>query len=151
MCIFRESEAEQRSPFRGHQFRHHIVLGQIHLIIIWLGLFPLVREPAGTLVFLEYRLSDHRHKGKLAIVVNPRTGLMRLLEAPDSGGRVHVLPSISHFPGLRSPEIHSPRAGNGRIGISSRKLISGLCTHQWIHIIGIVRGLAEKGYEQYHH
>ena len=129
MLIFRESKTEQGSPFSRNQLCHYIMFCQIYLIIICLCFFTFMREPAGTFVFIKHRFSYHRHNGKLTVVINPRAGLMGLFKSSDFSSCIHILPSVSHFSGLRSPEVHTPRTCNSRIRISGRKLISRLCTN----------------------
>ena len=150
MLIFRESKTEQSSPFSRNQLCHYIMFCQIYLIIICLCFFTFMRKPAGTFVFIKHRLSYHRHNGKLTVVINPRAGLMGLLKPSDFSRSIHILPSISHLPSLRCPEVHTPRTCNSRIRISGRKLISRLSTNQRIYIVCIIGGLTVKGKAHYH-
>ena len=120
MFIFRESKAEHGSPFCRSQLGHDIVFCQIHLIIIGFCRFTLVRKPACTLVFVEFRLIHHRHDRELAIVVYPRTGLVRLLESADFRCRILIHPAVAHLSSLRAPEVHTPRTCDSRIRIACR-------------------------------
>ena len=78
-------------------------------------------EPAGTAVFVEIHLANSRHDGKLAVVVDPRTGLVGLFETPDLVGVVGVLPAVAHLARLRHPEVHAPGQGDGGIGVACGK------------------------------
>ena len=117
---FRIRETEHNGTLRRNEFRSNVVVCEIYLIIIRFGNLRLVREPAGTLVLVEYQSACDRHDGKLTVVVHPRAGLMCLFEAPDFVGIVGICPTVAHFTGLRCPEVHSPRQCRSRIGISGR-------------------------------
>ena len=117
------------------------MLRQIYLIIISLGDLPFVREPARTFILVEFRFTNHRHDRKLSVIIDPRTWLVGLFKTTDLVSRIYILPSISHLTSLRSPEIHTPRTSDRRIGISCRQLKSRLCTHQGVHIFYGVKSL----------
>ena len=46
---------------------------------------------------------------------------MRLLETADLMSVIAVCPPVSHLSGNRSPEVHAPWKGDGRIGVSCRE------------------------------
>ena len=130
-----KSESHQSCTLRRTQFCRHIIIGKINTIIIRCSRFCLMREPAGTLFFMKHRFANSRHQRKLPVVINPRTGLVGLLQSPYLFSRIRILPSISHLSGLWHPEVHAPRHGYGRIGITGGKPMLGICTHEWINII----------------
>ena len=107
--------------FGRGDFGSYVVIGEIYLIVIWASGLGLVREPAGAFVLVEHRSSGGRHNGELAIVVNPRAWLVGLLDATYFIGIVGIGPSVAHLSGLRSPEVHTPRQGNSRVGVACRK------------------------------
>ena len=144
-----EGEAEQRRPLRGREFGEDVIIGQVDLVIMRLSHLAFVGKPTGPLVLIELRPPRHRHQGELPIVIDPRAGLMRLLEAADFMGGVDILPTVAHPPRLRRPEVHAPRAGHGRIGISRRQLKTGQGAHQRIDILHPVAGL-QRGRTQPH-
>ena len=118
MFIFRKSEAEKDSAFRRGHFRHDVMFGEIYFIIIRSGDLPFVGKPACALFFVKLRFAYYGHDRELSVVVNPRTGLMRLLETANLVSGISVLPAVTHFSCLRSPEVHPPGTGNGRISIT---------------------------------
>ena len=93
-----------------------------------------MREPAGTFVFIKFRRSCHRHDRKLSVIVDPRAGLMGLFESPYLVSRIDIRPSVSHLSRLWSPEVHAPRAGDGRIRIARRQFVHRLRSHQRVHV-----------------
>ena len=135
MLILRESKAEHRGPVGRRQLRHDVVLRQVYLIIISLRHLSLVREPAGPLILVKLRLTDDRHDRELSIVIDPRTGLVRLLETTDLVCRIDILPPIAHLACLWRPEIHTPRPGDSRVSVTGRQLESRLRSHQRINIL----------------
>ena len=106
------------------------MFSKIYLIIVWLGDFSLMREPALTLILIEHRTRGHRHDGECAVVVYPRTRLVSLLQSANLGRGVFVCPAVTVLAGLRSPEVHSPWHGHCRISISGGKFISGFGSDQ---------------------
>ena len=88
--------------------------------MIRFGCFGLVREPRGAPFFIKNGLARCGHDGELAVVVNPRTGLVCLFQSPYLVGLIAIRPAIAHLSRLRSPEIHSPGHGRGGIGITGR-------------------------------
>ena len=125
------------------------MFGQVNLVIIGFGNFPLVRKPTRPFILIKLRSSHNRHQGKLPVIVNPRAGLVSLLKAPNLICRVHVSPSVTHFSRLRHPEIHPPRTSNSRVSIPGRQLIRGLRPHQRIHVFhGIKNTLSSCGYSR---
>ena len=135
--IFRlgEREAEQRRAVGGRQLHHHVVLGQIYFIVVCFGLLALVREPARALVLVELGRADHGHERELAEVVDPRAGLVRLLESAYLVIGVHVLPSVTHLSRLGSPEVHTPRTRDGRVCVTGGEFERRLRADQRIHVI----------------
>ena len=117
MVVFGESEAEKDGTFRRNHFCHYIMFCKIYFIIVRSGSLAFMRKPTGTLFFIKHGLAYYRHDRKLPVIVNPRTGLVGLLESANLIGSIGVLPTVSHFSGLRSPEVHSPGTGDGGIGI----------------------------------
>ena len=96
----------------------YIVISQIHAVIIGCGYLGLMREPAGTLVFVEHLRAYRWHQRELSVIVNPRTGLVGLLQAANLVGGIGVLPAIAILTGLCHPEVHAPRHGYGRVGVT---------------------------------
>ena len=128
-------ETEHHGTFGRGEFGGHIMIGQIHLIIIRSAHFRFVREPTGTSVLVEYQSACDRHDGKLTVVIHPGTGLVGLLESPNFVGIICVCPAITHLTGLRCPEIHPPRQCCGGICIPGRQFKLGLSTYQSTDII----------------
>ena len=118
VIILRKCETEKYGTFRRCHFGDYIVFCQIYFVVIRGCNFSFVCKPACAFLFVKHRLAYYRHNGELAIIVDPRTGLMCLLEAAYLIGSIGILPAITHLSGLRSPEVHSPGAGNSRIGIT---------------------------------
>ena len=117
---FRECKAELSRTFRRNQLGSHVMIGQIDLIIIRCSHFAFVREPASPFLLVEDQAFGSRHNGELPVIVHPRARLMGLLESPDLIRIVTIGPAVAHLAGLGSPEVHTPRHGRGRIGISGR-------------------------------
>ena len=130
-----ESEAEDGSTAGRCKLGGYVMVCQVYLIIIRFGYLRLVRKPTGTLIFIEYHLPADGHNGKLSVVINPRTGLVCLFEASYLVGIVRICPSVSHPSGLRHPEVHSPGQGDGRIRVSRRQGMLGLCADQRTDIV----------------
>ena len=124
--VLGESKAEQCRTAGGRQFRHHIMVCQVHLVIVRFHHFRLVRKPTGAFVLVKHRLAGHRHDGELSVVVNPRAGLVGLLEATDLVGIISVCPSVAHGSCLCCPEVHPPRQGDGRIRVTGGQGMFGL-------------------------
>ena len=103
--------------------------------MIGFGCFGLVREPRGAPFFIENGLTRCGHDGELAVIVNPRTGLVCLFQSPYLVGLIAIGPSIAHLSRLRCPKVHAPGHGRGGIGVASRKLKRGLRAHQRTYII----------------
>ena len=118
MFVFGESEAEENGTFCRNHFRHDIMLCKIYFIVVRSGSLAFMSKPTGTFFFIKHRCADYRHDRKLSVIINPRTGLVSLLETTNLVGCISILPSVSHFSCLGSPEVHSPRAGDGRIRIT---------------------------------
>jgi hypothetical protein len=129
----RKGEAETGGPLGGRNFGGHVVVGQVHAVVVGAGLLGFVRKPAGALVFLEAQFPGDGHEGKLAVVVHPRRRLVRLLEAANLVGAVLVGPAVAHFAGLRHPEVHAPGQGNGRVGVAVREGGLGVGAHERVH------------------
>ena len=77
-----------------------------------------MRKPTGTLVFIEHGSSRLRHDGELAIVVDPGTGLVSLLQPSYFIRGISIGPPVTHLSGLRCPKVHTPRHGHHRIGVA---------------------------------
>ena len=75
-------------------------------------------KPTGAFFFIKHGFADYWHDGELPVVINPRAGLVRLFETANLIGSIGVLPSVSHFSCLGSPEVHSPRTGDGGISVA---------------------------------
>ena len=129
----REGESHQRSTLRRTEFCCHVVVGEIYTIIIRCHLLCLMREPTGSLLLIENRFSYNRHQRELTVVIDPRTGLMRLLQSSYLLGSISILPSIAHLSCLGNPEVHAPRHGDGRICIACGKPVVGVGAHQGLH------------------
>ena len=121
----RERKPQYGSTLRGSNFSPDVVLSQVHLIIIRARDLGVVRKPRGTLLLVVDQVGrwtrhpvDLGHDGELAVVIDPRRRLVGLLEAPYLVCRVGILPTVAHFTGLRHPEVHAPRHGDGRIGVA---------------------------------
>ncbi len=132
---FGEGEPHDGCAVGGCHLGNDIVVGEIHLIIIWRDRLGLMREPARAAVLIEYRSAGDGHQRELAVVVDPRAGLMGLLEAADTFVGVGILPSVAHLAGLGCPEIHAPRARYGRIGVAGRQVKSGHGAHERADIV----------------
>ena len=127
---FGEREAHHGGAFgRGH-FCDNVVVGEVNRIIIRFGRLRLVREPALAGVFIDPVFAPHGHQRKLSVIVDPRRGLVGLLEPPDGMRPVGVSPSVAHLARLGRPEVHTPRQGNRRIGVACRKRIVRLGSDQ---------------------
>ena len=131
----RKGETKDGRALRRCHFGHDIIVGQIHSIIIRCRLFGLMREPTGPLFLVKDGLSGDGHERKRAVIVNPRTGLMGLLEAPQLIGAIGIGPSVAVLAGLRHPEIHAPRQGYGRIGVAGRQRVLRFSAHKRTHIV----------------
>ena len=94
------------------------MVGKIYLVVEGVYLLAFVREPAGTLILIEFGCTNYRHERKLSIVVDPWAGLMRLLEATNLVLGVGVHPAVAHLTGLRRPEVHAPGTCNGWVGVT---------------------------------
>ena len=125
-----KGEAQHGGAIRRSHFGHDIVVGQIDRVIIGLRRLRLVGEPALARIFINLVFAAHGHDGKLSVIVDPRRGLVRLLQAPDRVRSVGVGPAVAHLARLGRPEVHAPRQGHGRIGIARRKRVVGLCAHE---------------------
>src|SRR5260221_14672215 len=78
-------------------------------------------------------MTAYRHDAKLPVIVHPWGRLVGLLETPDPGSIIGILPAIAHYTGLGRPEIHAPGQRNGRIGVPVGKFMVGLGSHQWVY------------------
>ena len=125
---FRKSKTEISCPIGRSNLSDNIMLGQVYAIIIRFSHFCFVGEPAGTFFFIDFH-PFHRHDGKHPVVIDPRTGLVGLLKPPQPIVIIYIGPSVTHFSSLRHPEVHSPGAGNGRIGVTGRQLMFGQRPH----------------------
>ena len=132
VVAFGEGEAEDRGTVRRRDFGNHVVFGQINAVIIGFGGLGLMTEPARAAFLVEFGRAGDGHQRELAVIVDPRRGLVRLLEAPDTGVGIGIGPAIAHLAGLGRPEIHAPRRGHRRIGISGGELMHGLAAHERI-------------------
>ena len=135
-----ESEAKHRRTLGGSHLGHHVMIGQIDLVVVGQSHLTLVAEPAGPLLLVKLRLAGNGHQRKLAVVVDPRRGLVGLLETANLRSRIDILPSVAHLAGLRRPEVHTPRTGYGRIGVAGRELERRESTYQGVDQGGIVGG-----------
>ena len=86
--------------------------------MVWFGSFGLVREPRSAPFFIENGLASGWHEGELAVIVNPRAGLVGLFQPPNLVGLIGIGPSVAHLSGLRSPKIHAPRHCCGGVGVA---------------------------------
>ncbi len=142
----RIGQAEGGGAFRGGELRKNIVVGEIDAVIVWFRGLGLVGEPACALILVKDFAVGHRHQRELAVVVYPRARLMRLLEAANPVVGVAVGPAVAHSPGHGSPEVHSPRTGDCRIGVAGGEAVLGLRADQRAHIIRRgVHGLLRHG------
>ena len=131
---FRKRKTEHGGPVGRGDFRRYVVIRQINAIIVRLGRFGFVRKPACPFVLIEFGAAGQGHQRELSVIVDPRTGLVRLFESPDLIGRVNINPAVSHFAGLGRPEVHAPRPGDRRIGIAGRQFVSRLRSDQRIGV-----------------
>ena len=142
----RKGETKDGRALRRCHFGHDIIVGQIHPIIIRCRLFGLMREPTGTLYIVKEGLSGDGHERKRAVIVNPRTGLMGLLEAPQLIGAIGIGPSVAVLAGLRHPEVHAPRHGDGRIGVAGGQRMLRLGAHKRAYVVdGLRARLGQSG------
>ena len=142
---FRIGETESGRVGRGRELRRNVMVCQIDAVIIRCSLLCLVREPAGTGIFLKHRPGGDGHDGESAVVVDPGAGLVRLLETADVMGVVAVGPAVSVAAGLRGPEMGAPRHGHRRVGIAGGEFEGGERTAQRIHIVHGVQALCLRG------
>ena len=119
----------------GGDLGGYIVVGKVDAIVVRPRLLALVREPAGALVLVKPWLSRDGHDGELSIVVDPRTGLVRQLDAAQVMSRVGVGPAVAHLARLRGPCVHPPGQRHCRVGVARRQLIARHRPHQRVHIV----------------
>ncbi len=131
---FRKGEAEGRGAVGGRDLRGNVVIGQVNAVVVRHDRFRLVREPALPLLLPKPGRSGCRHQGKLPVIVHPRGGLVGLLEAADAVCIVGVGPAVAHLAGLRGPEIHPPRTGNGGVNVSVAKPVFRVRSHERIGV-----------------
>ena len=123
---FRKCKPNDGCPFRGSNLSPHVIVGEIDLIVIRTRILRLVREPTRPLLLVVNPVLGclayvgKRHDRELSVVVNPRRGLVRLLDATNLVLGVDILPTVTHAPCLRSPEVHAPRQGDGWVGVTCR-------------------------------
>ena len=121
--LLRIGQPESRgSPGRG-ELSHDIMLGQIDFIIIWLDGLGLVGKPALAAFLIVHRACRDRHDREGAVVVDPGAGLVGLFKAADLCRGIGVRPSVPVHAGLRSPEMSTPREGDGGVGVAGRQFI----------------------------
>ena len=77
---FGERETHDRSPLGRGDLGLDVVVGEVYRIIVGACLLRLVRKPALTALFIDLVASAYRHDGELPVVVDPRRGLVRLLQ-----------------------------------------------------------------------
>ena len=130
-----KSKAHQARTLGRSKLCRNVVIGQVHLIMIGFGRFCLVREPRGALFLVKDGFTRSGHEGELAVIVYPRTGLVRLFQSSYLVGLIGIGPAVAHFSCLGCPKVHAPGHCNGGIGVACRQLISGLCAHQCANII----------------
>ena len=132
---FGEGEAHDGRTVGRCDLGLDVVVGQIDRIVVGFGRLGLMREPALPRLLVEFVPAAHGHQRELSVIVDPRRGLMRLLEAADRVGAVGIGPAVAHPARLGRPEVHAPRQRNGRIGVARRERIVGLRAHQRRHVI----------------
>ena len=143
---FGESETHDCSAVGRSDFGHYIEIGEICSIIIRSGDLSLVREPACAFILIEDGAPGNRHDSKLTIVVDPRRGLMSLLEAADFVGIIGVGPAIAHFAGLGSPEVHTPGHCHSGVGVTRREGMFRLRAYESANVVNrIFRHLCRCG------
>ena len=125
-----EGEAHDRSPLGRGDLGLNIVVGKVYRIVVGPCFLRLVREPALAGVLVDLILPAYGHDGELSVVVDPRRGLVGLLQTPDGVGPVGIDPSAAHLARLGRPEVHAPRQGHGRVGVARRKRVVGLRAHE---------------------
>ena len=130
-----KGKAERGRTLSGRYLRNHVIVGQVSPIVIWGGRLSLVREPAGALVLIPYGPSCLWKDRENTVIVNPGTGLVGLLETANLVGSVGVSPPITVLTCLGYPEIHTPRQGDGRVGVAGREGVLGLGTDQRTHVV----------------
>ena len=148
VCL-RECEAEAGGTLGGCNLCHHVVVGEIGTIVVGRSLLGLVGEPAGALLFVKDGASGDGHQREHTVVIDPRAGLMGLLETTDFGGGVGVGPSVAVLAGLRYPEVHAPRHGYRGIGVAGRYLVGRCRAYQRAYIIygfGLAPGVDHHGH-----
>ena len=118
MIILRESETKKHGTFRRCHFGDYIVFCQVYFVVVRSCHFSFMCKPACPFLFVKQRLAHYRHNRELTIIIDPRTGLVCLFEPADFVGGIGILPSVSHFACLWSPEVHTPGTGNSRISIT---------------------------------
>ncbi len=130
LLAFGERETHGGGPVGRRDFGHDVVVGEVDLIVIGAGLLRLVREPAAARSLADLVAAAHGHQRKLPVVVDPRRGLVGLLETADGMGAVGIGPAVAHGAGLGGPEVHAPREGYGGVGVARGERIVGLRTHE---------------------
>src|SRR5690606_83944 len=117
-----------------------------HTIIMRHHFFGFMGEPTCPPVLIEPYFSSYRHNDKLSVIVHPRRRLMGLFKPADFISGILIDPSISHFAGLGSPEIHAPWAGNGGVYIPVGQAMFGVGSHKWIDPVHRVFDLIYRRY-----
>ena len=135
LVAFGKGEAHHRGTFGRGDLGADVVVGQIDPVIVGLRHLGLVRIPARAGLFVQLIIPAHGHQRELAVVVDPRRGLVGLLEAPDPVRPVGIGPAVAHLAGLGRPEVHTPRQSDGRIGIARRKREIRLRAYQCRNIV----------------
>ncbi len=117
-----EGEAEEGCALGGHHFGGDVVVGEVDAVVIRLCRLSLVGEPTGPLGLVEDGGARDGHQREAAVVVDPRTGLVGLLQTSYLCRRIRIGPSVAHLTGLRRPEVHAPRHGDDGVGVAGGEL-----------------------------
>ena len=121
---FRKGKPYDGGTFRRSNLSPYVIVGKIDLIVIGTRILGLVREPACPLLFIVNPVwgclanVGKRHDRELSVVVNPRRGLVCLLDAADLILGIDILPAVPIAPSLWCPEVHTPGQGDGRVGVT---------------------------------
>ena len=130
VVALREGEAELRGAVGRRDLRCDVVIGEIDLVAVRPAVFRLVAVPGRAFVLLHLQRAGRRHQRERGIVVHPRTGLVRLLDAVDLVRVVGVAPAAVGLAGDRRPEVHAPRHRHRGIGVAIGQGVVGIGPHQ---------------------
>ena len=83
LFVFRECEPEDGRTLSGRNLCCNVVIRKVDAVIVRASGFGFVREPTSTIFAGNFQFARHCEDRKLAVIIDPRAGLMRLLEPLD--------------------------------------------------------------------